>query len=280
MHFYLYKNDYGTMNVDKSQLYLSAYYNGHEMVSLPEDDWISLEEGIAHTLHDEKGQVYFSFPIVSGLEQYGLMVAQVPQSQLHFMTEVAIQVGAFLQMLLLYTFQLENTKKIEQHNEILTHISKTDAMTGLLNRRGFFDDAFGFMEERLGKRGVILSADLDHLKEINDTFGHEAGDFAITTAADYLKSCLPIDSLIARIGGDEYMALFILGDESLEQIYDKIKALYQKTNSASNKPFYVELSLGSCDFEIKEGMKLSEIIKGADQSLYKHKQLRRESIKK
>ncbi len=280
VYFYLYKREEDTINLKKDELFLSAYYNEGEMVSLPEDQWISTSGGISHTLPDDKGNVYFSFPIVSGLAQYGLMISKVSQDQLHFMTEVASQVGSFIQTLLLYSVQLENNRRIEHHNEILTHMSKTDAMTGLLNRRGFFDDAFSFLQNNEGKRGVILSVDLDHLKEINDTFGHEEGDFAITTAASYLNSCLPIGSLISRIGGDEYMALFVLGDESIEQIYDKFKALAQKTNNHSGKPYYVEVSVGSCDFEIKLETKLADIIKKSDKSLYLHKTLRRDSIKK
>ena len=54
---------------------------------------------------------------------------------------------------------------------------------------------------------------MDHLKEINDCFGHAAGDYAIQTAANYLRHCLPCNSILARIGGDEFAA-FVLSDDT------------------------------------------------------------------
>lgn len=69
-------------------------------------------------------------------------------------------------------------REIEEKNEVLNFLSESDALTGCLNRRGFMEKAVQMNREYEGKEVVILFADLDHLKEINDCFGHIEGDFA------------------------------------------------------------------------------------------------------
>jgi len=81
--------------------------------------------------------------------------------------------------------------------------ARTDALTGLLNRRAFMDD----LRHRLGRpaeTGALLFIDLDHFKAINDTLGHEAGDAALVAVARTLRAKVrPVD-LAARLGGDEF----------------------------------------------------------------------------
>ena len=81
------------------------------------------------------------------------------------------------------------------------------------------EHALKLLRDKQGQKVYIVFADLDHLKEINDTFGHAAGDFAIVTAADYLRKCMPRNAIIARIGGDEYVA-FVIRDCDGNELYD------------------------------------------------------------
>ena len=71
-----------------------------------------------------------------------------------------------------------------------------------------------------GRKAYLIFGDLDHLKEINDCFGHSAGDFAISNAAKYLQELLPSEAITARIGGDEFVSL-VLSEES--EFKEKIK---------------------------------------------------------
>lgn len=127
----------------------------------------------------------------------------------------------------------------------------------------------------------MLFADLDHLKEINDSFGHAAGDFAITSAADYLRECMPEGAVIARIGGDEYVSLFVPEKECFyDDIILQIKEYAKYFNEKSKQPFYVELSVGVYEFICGEDTDLSEVFKKSDAVLYQQKKNRRKSIKK
>ena len=99
----------------------------------------------------------------------------------------------------------------EKLEEELLSLSITDPLTGLHNRRGFLSLA----EQQLklsdrNKRGMQLYfADLDGLKWINDTLGHEEGDKALIEAATVFKETFRTSDIIARLGGDEYAALAI-----------------------------------------------------------------------
>ena len=155
-----------------------------------------------------------------------------------------------------------------------------DELTNLLNRRGFMEKALRLMGENKGKKACMVFADVDHLKEINDTFGHAAGDFAIITAANYLRENLPKDTVIARIGGDEYVALFIAEDCCKQQAVHNIKSYAKQFNKETDKSFYVEMSVGAYEFVCDGSIELSELFKKSDEVLYEEKQNRRASVKK
>ncbi|HKS14711.1 MAG TPA: EAL domain-containing protein [Pseudomonas sp.] len=92
----------------------------------------------------------------------------------------------------------------------LAHQAVTDPLTGLLNRRGFHQAAEEALlrSERPDTAKALLYMDLDGFKRVNDTLGHEAGDRVLRCVAEQLKECLGSQALLARIGGDEFTALF------------------------------------------------------------------------
>lgn len=126
-----------------------------------------------------------------------------------------------------------------------------------------------------------MIADLDHLKEINDCFGHVAGDFAIQSAASILMTALGEDTLIARIGGDEFVAMLPYESGLSGDIYiHRLRKTYNEFNKNSKKDFYVEMSAGYTVFVCEEDMDFEAILASSDKMLYEAKQLRRSSIKK
>ncbi|HDS1737826.1 MULTISPECIES: EAL domain-containing protein [Pseudomonas] len=92
----------------------------------------------------------------------------------------------------------------------LEYQAVTDPLTGLLNRRGFYQAAESALlrSERSDKVQALMYMDLDGFKRINDSLGHEAGDQVLRWVSDQLKECLGSEALLARMGGDEFTALF------------------------------------------------------------------------
>ncbi|KKB76548.1 hypothetical protein VW35_17365 [Devosia soli] len=84
--------------------------------------------------------------------------------------------------------------------------AERDPLTGLFNRRGF-DAAVAALSPIERHAGVVLTFDIDHFKAVNDSFGHAAGDSVLTSLAELLGQRLPPQAIIARFGGEEFVAL-------------------------------------------------------------------------
>ncbi|KQO22250.1 diguanylate cyclase [Acidovorax sp. Leaf76] len=101
------------------------------------------------------------------------------------------------------------TLELEAANRALDLQARTDALTGLLNRRGFETQmAFALaLARRSGRPLSIITVDVDHFKRVNDTYGHEAGDEVLRRLARTLEVRLRTSDVVARLGGEEFVAL-------------------------------------------------------------------------
>ena len=265
-------------------IYLNAYFNEDEMVyykpkhRLP----ISTQGGdFMRFLQQDKARFYTAYVLFSGDEQYGLMLCEADQKEFPFMLSCSMQLGSLRRIIDMNIRERQMQKELEDKNRILSAISTTDELTKVLNRRGFMEKALKLIKEKQGQKAYLLFADLDHLKEINDSFGHAAGDFAICTAAEYLHECMPGEALIARIGGDEFVSLFVPEMECYcEDIILQMKEYAAYFNLKSKQPFYVELSVGVHEFVCDNDTDLGELFEKSDAILYEQKRTRRTSIKK
>lgn len=110
--------------------------------------------------------------------------------------------------------QVQDIAERRRHQQQLEHIANHDALTALLNRRGFQQALEDHVRHagRYGADGALLMLDLDHFKYVNDTLGHKAGDELIVKAAGLLSERLRESDIVARIGGDEFAILLPHGD--------------------------------------------------------------------
>jgi diguanylate cyclase (GGDEF)-like protein len=132
-----------------------------------------------------------------------------------------------------YWDALENEHLLELKSRELAHLSNTDVLTGLYNRR-YFDQALDLEWKRSGRNKTILSVilfDIDHFKNINDSFGHQAGDEYLMKTAEIMNSVFKRDlDIVARYGGEEFIVLLpeINADharELAEKIRQKLESL-------------------------------------------------------
>ena len=265
------------------EIYLTAHYDERQMVCHTADELIEVKwgEGFTDRLPQDRPHFYTAFPIFSGEEQYGMIMCEADHSEYMFMLICSMQLGSLRSIINLNIRERALRQELEEKNRVLSVISSYDELSQLLNRRGFMEKAIQMVKKNTGKQACLLFADIDHLKEINDSFGHAAGDFAITTAADFLRHCIPEDAAIARIGGDEYVALVVADcEDGCDVLTKRLEKHARDFNMSSDKPFYVEMSAGIYSFTCEKNTDISEILKHSDEVLYEKKKNRRVTIRK
>jgi diguanylate cyclase (GGDEF)-like protein len=154
-----------------------------------------------------------------------------------------------------------------------TALASTDPLTGINNRRGFEQAAQSAREvcRRAGASAVVLVADLDDLKEVNDDHGHEAGDKLLVTFAHVLSSTLRAADVVGRLGGDEFAVLLsAVGDNGADAIR-RLRSAADATPSARPLRF----SIGAVTAGPDDARPLAELLAGADAAMYEAKRAHR-----
>lgn len=168
--------------------------------------------------------------------------------------------------------ELESARSaVQEQRELLDCMAHTDDLTGLANRRDLEVSARRvFLEAQRSCTPVaVLMMDIDHFKSINDTYGHEFGDKALCGLADALTlSCRKTD-IVARLGGDEFVC--VLNNTEIDDALELCDRIHESV---------AEIMLGLCRFTVSIGLAIlpcgsklafSEVLKLADQGLYKAK---------
>jgi diguanylate cyclase (GGDEF)-like protein len=179
------------------------------------------------------------------------------------MTEVADQVGIAIEQAI-------------QHERILT-LSRTDGMTGLLNRRAFFEE-LKRRHSRLRRENApaaLMYVDMDNFKLVNDIHGHQAGDDAILTLTQVLLDNVRPSDLVARLGGDEFV-LWLEGADipaasARAKTLMKESAVLGKYSGDAEHPLGISVGIAVHEPDSKET--LEQLVQRADQTMYQVKKL-------
>lgn len=169
----------------------------------------------------------------------------------------------------------KDNRELNRDVEKLRDMAYRDEMTGLLNRRAFFDRTKAEFEiaRNSGEPMAIAIIDLDHFKEINDTFGHAAGDEVLCKFGALLKSIFRLHDIVGRIGGEEFAVC--LPNSTPMQAYNVFERLrtrvaneeYLKTESGAIHP--VTISIGVVG--LTDQSELDNLMILADMALYRAK---------
>ena len=174
---------------------------------------------------------------------------------------------------------LRDVTERRQMVQTIRTLSLTDELTGLLNRRGFTTLAEQQFRTSMRTRNRLwlVFADLDGLKDINDSFGHEAGDQALREFAQVLrKGSFREADLVARLGGDEFAILAteisrIDGDKVLGRVIEAVR----RANEMPGREFPLSVSAGVAMFDPERPQSLEELIAEADRRMYEAKNSQR-----
>lgn len=175
------------------------------------------------------------------------------------------------------TAQLEH-EVIERKKaqDSLMQLSLTDSLTTLLNRRGFFFQVEQELKlaSRLHTHSILMFADLDNLKRVNDTYGHAAGDEMISNAAHILRGVFRTSDVISRLGGDEFAA-FTMETADPSVIRSRINKAIDNFNSKGDYPYQVSISMGFVALEDTTSVCLEDLLRQADEAMYEDKQAKK-----
>lgn len=177
-----------------------------------------------------------------------------------------------------YVAVKENITARKKAEEQLRELSLLDELTGLTNRRGFYLLAKQQIKVAdRSKRGLVLIfADMDGMKNINDTFGHKEGDRALIDAAGIIKGAFRASDIIARLGGDEFIALSVeASEESKENIMARLHENLEAHNLETGKPYKLSISIGITIYDPAAPCTLDELIERGDKLMYENKQKRK-----
>lgn len=173
---------------------------------------------------------------------------------------------------------MENFKNricLEQAYAEMAEMHMKDPMTGIYNRRGFYNYAEKLIRKcnKNGKNAVLFSVDMDGLKNINDTYGHNEGDRAIKIISDSLTECSNHGEICSRFGGDEFIVMAAADNSQkyFKDFTDRVEQSIERLRSESGLEYSIRISCGAVSVDCSSVDELDEFIRMADLKMYEQK---------
>jgi len=179
--------------------------------------------------------------------------------------------GKFVGVLSAFT-DITAQKRME---DMLRALLLIDELTGLYNRRGFVALSRHQLKaaDRAKRKMLLLFADFDGLKRINDNFGHQEGDRALIEVADVFRETFRESDIVARIGGDEFVVLAIETDRVDSKVLTtRLQENLAARNTRGGRRYKLSLSMGLAHYDPKHPCVIDELLAQADRAMYEQKQ--------
>jgi two-component system, cell cycle response regulator len=195
----------------------------------------------------------------------GYLIKPFQEAELRGAIEVAIHK---------HRSDLARREREERLRRSAENLSLIDELTQLKNRRGFFE--LGEQALKIARREeqtmALFFMDLNGLKRINDTLGHMTGDEALRDTAEVLRHTFRGSDIVARFGGDEFVALAHLHSElDIETLSARLREHLREFNAARTRPYQVDLSIGATLVDDPADQDLEAFIARADEAMYREK---------
>jgi diguanylate cyclase (GGDEF)-like protein len=223
---------------------------------------------------------------VVAAESFWKVVSFTPASALHELTGgirrrylILNVFFTILSMVIAFTITVLNSIRRNAERELML-MASTDPLTGLLNRRAFLErfEYERVRSSRYDERISVILADIDHFKRVNDTLGHEAGDYVLRVIADLLRKNLREQDSICRWGGEEFIVLLPMTDlESAVETAEKLRRVVEIFRFEHKAvPIMVTMSFGVALHA--PGAPVGECVQRADSHMYESKSTGRNRV--
>jgi diguanylate cyclase (GGDEF)-like protein len=242
------------------------------------------DTGLALIHNDVNGHIMKKNVILGKIENYGLFIISIVVALIYWHVST-LQLDVISTRLMTFSFFISygiftqyfiNSNK-RMAAEIIA-LSITDHLTGLYNRRGFMTIAEQQLKilERTKQGFLLLFADVDKLKSINDNLGHKEGDKSLIEVASILKEVFRESDIIARMGGDEFA---VLGIEATKDDFETLESRLQHQidihNAVENRDYNISLSVGMICSDPENRYSIDELMTRADKLMYEQKRNKR-----
>lgn len=222
------------------------------------------------------------FTLHAGEEIYGHMVVDYKiGNRDSYKTKMFVNKICTNMLLIRQRSLLENSnRELTLLTNKLEEMYILDPMTGINNRRGFYQKYEEALATKKPEYITVISVDLDKLKPINDTYGHKEGDFAIKSLSEALAEYVGDNGIYARFGGDEFVALLFSDNEDnniADTIYKDISSRLEAKKASENKEYDIECSLGAVQVKYSDMLDIEPLISKSDKLLYKMKRKHHEN---
>ncbi|MBN1150356.1 GGDEF domain-containing protein [candidate division WOR-3 bacterium] len=170
---------------------------------------------------------------------------------------------------------IDELKRKQVVEEELRYFASTDSLTGIYNRRA----GLLFLDHRIRESMdnntpfQICFVDVNNLKEINDSYGHNEGDYLLVKLTEILNQSIRESDVIFRLGGDEFIIIFhALALENTKNIWKRVDKNLGKYNESSQKKYEISVSYGFATFDPSKPKTIEELISFADFEMYREKE--------
>lgn len=229
----------------------------------------------------DKSRTIAVYPLFFRENHYGIIAYELSLQSGFIYESLTTQISGVLKRIFLYDAKdraeqglRQAMRDLEIFNEQLSHLSITDELTGLYNRRGFLKMAEHslFLARQMKQPSMLVFGDLDKLKMINDTYGHEEGDWAIKAAGEALRKTFRSMDVVARLGGDEFTVFATnMPEELLPKYHSRINDHLEMIRKKNEKKYPLSISLGHVICGADDALTVEEYMQLADESLYEQK---------
>ncbi len=238
-------------------------------VRLPEC-MFSRNDSLPEFISKNRSQVYVFTSLYFGDRSFGYLCQAFEKNVISY----PFSFVSWLQNINSMLQSISDNKNMQLMLDRLEDIYSHDELTGLLNLQSFNMMTPGFLQKAASDNSglVTIILDLDHLKYINDKYGHAEGNFAIQVLGQAINQICTDDLIACRFGGDEFYLLGTnLSDEETQKVISRVQKYLEHYNDNNVKPYQITVSGGYASTAVYTEDALSDTFKVADQNMYQQK---------